>query len=80
MADFAAAQGWLLPKYLRFRNGEEANASGAAWDLPALGAMLKAARRRELTAAMFHPVTDSQSLYKSGVGSRAGAGHCGHAG
>ena len=44
--DFARAQGWLLPPELRFRDGDEANASGADWDLPGLTAMMEAAHRR----------------------------------
>ena len=39
--------GWALPEHLRFRDGEDADASGADWDLPGLTAMLDAARRRE---------------------------------
>lgn len=45
--DFTHSQGWVLPEHLRFRDGEDADASGAAWDLPGLTAMLEAARRRE---------------------------------
>lgn len=45
--EFARAQGWRLPDYLRFRDGDDANASGADWDLPGLTAMMEAARRRE---------------------------------
>gem|GEM_PF-822105 len=46
MDEFATAQGWQLPEHLRFRDGEDENASGADWDLPALNAMLAAARAR----------------------------------
>lgn len=49
MAEFAAANGWNLPEHLRFRDGEDENASGADWDLPGLTAMLEAARRHEFT-------------------------------
>ena len=45
--DFALARGWQLPPHLQFRDGEETNASGADWDLPALNAMLDAARQRQ---------------------------------
>ncbi|HMM42006.1 MAG TPA: recombinase family protein [Thermomicrobiales bacterium] len=45
--EFASAQGWSLPEHLRFRDGEEENASGVDWDLPGLTAMLDAARRKE---------------------------------
>src|SRR5215207_2599412 len=45
--DFTSANGWALPEHLRFRDGEDADASGADWDLPGLTAMLDAARRRE---------------------------------
>src|SRR4051794_1018162 len=44
--DFAAANGWHLPSELRFRDGEDANASGADWDLPGLTAMMEAARHK----------------------------------
>jgi DNA invertase Pin-like site-specific DNA recombinase len=44
---FAASRGWLLPANLRFRDGENANASGKDWDLPGLNGMLEAAQRRE---------------------------------
>ena len=47
--EFAAAQGWVLPEHLRFRDGEDEDASGADWDLPGLTAMLDAARRGEFT-------------------------------
>ena len=49
MGEFAAANGWTLPERLRFRDGEDENASGADWDLPGLTAMLEAARRDEFT-------------------------------
>lgn len=49
MEDFAAAQGWLLPAHLRFRDGEDENASGTRWDLPGQTAMLEAAARGEFT-------------------------------
>ena len=42
--EFAESQGWLLPAHLRFRDGENENASGASWDLPGLNAMLASAR------------------------------------
>jgi hypothetical protein len=32
LAEFTKAQGWILPEHLRFRDGEEENASGADWD------------------------------------------------
>jgi site-specific DNA recombinase len=47
LGDFAEAQGWQLPGRLRFRDGEDENASGADWDLPDLTRMLEAARRGE---------------------------------
>ena len=37
----------MLPENLRFRDGEDADASGADWDLPGLTSMLDAARRGE---------------------------------
>jgi DNA invertase Pin-like site-specific DNA recombinase len=43
----AAREGWVLPAHLRFRDGEEENASGTDWDLPDLTRMLEAARNRE---------------------------------
>lgn len=46
---FAESQGWLLPSHLRFRDGEDENASGARWDLPGLATMLEAAQRREFS-------------------------------
>lgn len=49
MEEFASAQDWALPDHLRFRDGEDDNASGASWDLPALNAMLEAAQRREFS-------------------------------
>jgi site-specific DNA recombinase len=46
--EFVCAQdGWVLPAQLRFRDGEDENASGADWDLPDLTRMLEAARNRE---------------------------------
>jgi DNA invertase Pin-like site-specific DNA recombinase len=48
--DFAAAQGWLLPPHLKFRDGEAEDASGADYNLPGLSEMLEAARRKELHA------------------------------
>jgi DNA invertase Pin-like site-specific DNA recombinase len=45
--EFARAQGWQLLPDLQFRDGDDANASGADWDLPGLTAMMEAARRRE---------------------------------
>jgi DNA invertase Pin-like site-specific DNA recombinase len=48
LEDFSNAQpGWVLPEHLRFRDGEEEDASGARWDLPDLTRMLEAARNRE---------------------------------
>ena len=47
LEDWVAAQGWVLPEHLRFRDGEEADASGTRWDLPDLGRMLEAASRGE---------------------------------
>ncbi len=47
LEEFARLQGWVLPEHLRFRDGEDADASGAAWDLPGITAVLDAARRRE---------------------------------
>lgn len=47
LGEFVAAQGWVLPEHLRFRDGEDADASGARWDLPGLTAMLEAAGRKE---------------------------------
>jgi DNA invertase Pin-like site-specific DNA recombinase len=44
---FAESRGWVLPERLRFRDGENANASGKDWDLPGLNRMLEAAQRRE---------------------------------
>jgi DNA invertase Pin-like site-specific DNA recombinase len=44
---FAQSRGWELPPNLRFRDGENANASGKDWDLPGLNGMLEAAQRRE---------------------------------
>ncbi|MFL5064514.1 MAG: recombinase family protein [Xanthobacteraceae bacterium] len=49
LGDFAEAQGWALPAHLRFRDGENENASGKDWDLPDLTRMLDAARRREFS-------------------------------
>jgi site-specific DNA recombinase len=49
LEDFITAQGWHLPEHLRFRDGEDAAASGADWDLPDLNRMLEAARSREFT-------------------------------
>jgi site-specific DNA recombinase len=49
LEDFTQAQGWLLPEHLRFRDGEDAAASGADWDLPDLNRMLEAARSRAFT-------------------------------
>jgi len=47
LEEFVHARGWLLPEHLRFRDGEETDASGAAWDLPGLTAMLEAAQHGE---------------------------------
>jgi DNA invertase Pin-like site-specific DNA recombinase len=47
LAEFAKAQGWQLPEHLRYRDGEDENASGTDWDLPDLNRMLEAARRGE---------------------------------
>jgi site-specific DNA recombinase len=44
---FAETNGWTLPEHLRFRDGEDVNASGTRWDLPGLLGMLEAAQRRE---------------------------------
>jgi DNA invertase Pin-like site-specific DNA recombinase len=44
---FAESRGWHLPANLRFRDGENANASAKDWDLPGLNGMLEAAQRRE---------------------------------
>jgi DNA invertase Pin-like site-specific DNA recombinase len=44
---FAESRGWVLPENLRFRDGENANASGKDWDLPGLNGMLEAAQRGE---------------------------------
>lgn len=49
MEEYATAQGWLLPEHLRFRDGEDDNASGARWDLPGLTAMLAAGREGAFT-------------------------------
>src|SRR4051794_20486449 len=49
LEDFARVQGWILPEHLRFRDGEDEDASGAAWDLPSLNRMLEAARHNEFT-------------------------------
>jgi site-specific DNA recombinase len=43
-AEFCRSRGWTLPDELRFRDGEDENASGADWDLKGLNAMLDAAR------------------------------------
>jgi site-specific DNA recombinase len=45
--EFCTANGWHLPEHLRFRDGEDENASGADWDLPDLTKMLEAASRGE---------------------------------
>jgi site-specific DNA recombinase len=47
LEDYVAANGWVLPDHLRFKDGEDENASGASWDLPDLNRMLEAARRGE---------------------------------
>lgn len=47
LEDFTRAQNWALPEHLRFRDGEDEDASGADWDLPDLNRMLAAARQRE---------------------------------
>jgi DNA invertase Pin-like site-specific DNA recombinase/DNA transposition AAA+ family ATPase len=47
LGDFTRSQGWLLPEHLRFRDGEDDDASGADWDLPDLNRMLAAARQNE---------------------------------
>jgi site-specific DNA recombinase len=44
---FAESRGWVLPENLRFRDGENGNASGKDWDLAGLNGMLEAAQRRE---------------------------------
>jgi site-specific DNA recombinase len=48
LEEFVSAQpGWTLPEHLRFRDGEDEDASGARWDLPDLTRMLEAARNHE---------------------------------
>jgi site-specific DNA recombinase len=47
LEDFIAAQGWMLPAHLQFRDGEAENANGADYNLPGLNEMLEAARRKE---------------------------------
>ena len=47
LEEWVAAQGWILPERLRFRDGEDADASGTRWDLPDLNRMLEAAGRGE---------------------------------
>src|SRR5262245_4797243 len=49
LEDFCAANGWTVPESLRFRDGEDADASGSAWNLPGLTALLEAARARAFT-------------------------------
>ncbi len=46
---FVQAEGWALPDHIRFRDGEDDDASGADWDLPQLTLMLEAARRGEFS-------------------------------
>ena len=41
---FAQSRGWELPEPLSFRDGVDEDASGKDWDLPALNAMLTAAK------------------------------------
>ncbi len=48
--DFVAAQGWVLPAHLKFRDGETEDAGGADYNLPGLNEMLEAARRNEFQA------------------------------
>jgi site-specific DNA recombinase len=52
LAEFAQAQGWQLPERLRFRDGEDENASGADWDLPDLTRMFETARRGEFAVLL----------------------------
>ncbi len=47
--EFVRSHGWQMPPELRFRDGDDANASGADWDLPGLTAMMEAARRGEFS-------------------------------
>jgi site-specific DNA recombinase len=47
LEDFTRNQGWILPEHLRFRDGENEDASGADWDLPDLTRMLEFARKKE---------------------------------
>lgn len=49
LEDFCAANGWTVPEHLRFRDGEDADASGADWDLPGLTRLLDHASRREFS-------------------------------
>jgi site-specific DNA recombinase len=62
--DFTRAQGWILPEHLRFRDGENENASGTRWDLPGLTAMLDAAQRRAFNVLV---VTDFDRLSRNRV-------------
>jgi site-specific DNA recombinase len=48
-ASFAQQQGWALLPDLHFRDGVDQDTSGADWDLPALNAMLDAARAHRFT-------------------------------
>ena len=59
---FAADNGWHLPEHLRFRDGEDADASGTRWDLPGLTAMLAAAGRGEFSVLI---VPDLDRLARS---------------
>lgn len=43
LEEFASQNGWQLPEPLRFRDGDDENASGVEWELPGLQAMLHAA-------------------------------------
>lgn len=45
LEEFCEANGWAVPEHLRFRDGEDADASGSGWDLPGLTHLLDEARR-----------------------------------
>lgn len=45
LEDFCAANDWTVPDHLRFRDGEDADASGADFDLPGLMQVLEHAQR-----------------------------------
>ena len=65
-AQYAAEVGWSLPDHLRFRDGEDRDASGADLDLPGLTAMLDAARRHEFEVLIV-PAVDrlARDMYKA---------------